>query len=155
MRKSLLLIIITLLLSFSGCDRIRTKLGMPTSTDLENARKIRDSLEMAVIPVKRDTAASDSTRVQPADTAVIQKEIISQRYHLIAGSFKDHNNAAKLGEKLKSFGIEPVYLDLSNGFRMVSAGGYPDILKAKEALAKFLEDENSPGDLWVYDSKTK
>jgi len=155
MKKSLLLIIITLLLSLSGCDRIRTKLGMPTSADLEIARMIRDSIEMAVIPVKTDPAVSDSIKAQPADTAITQKEIISQRYHLIAGSFKDHNNAAKLGEKLKSFGIEPVFLDLANGFRMVSAGGYPDIPKAKEALAKLLEDENSPGDLWVYDSKTK
>ncbi len=155
MKKSLLLIIIALLLSFSGCDRIRAKLGMPTSTDLEYARKIRDSLYIAVIPVKTDTTVTDSTKAHPVDSAVTQKQITSQRYHLIAGSFKDHNNAAKLGEKLKSLGIEPVYLDLANGFRMVSAGGYPDILKAKEALAKLLEEENSPGDLWVYDLKAK
>lgn len=137
---------------------------MPVSGDLEAARRIRDSLEQAVTVQRDSTTAADSAKKSATDSSLVNKpDTLAQtlpvqgsaslRYHIIAGSFKEHENAAKLGEILKKLGTEPVYIDFKSGARMVSAGGYATVEEARRAVETLLAKEGAPGDLWIYDTK--
>ncbi|MCK9305713.1 MAG: SPOR domain-containing protein [Bacteroidales bacterium] len=171
MRSTILLAFTALIFTLSGCDMVRSKLGMPGSAELETARKIRDSIEKSVVvpadsikfPLTDSTKSplTDSTKSteaekskSPAESGDLSKGA-SLRYQVIAGSFKDHENAARMGEILKKLGIEPGYIDFQTGSRMVSAGGYATIDEAREAVKAILEREGAPGDLWIYDSRKR
>ena len=165
MKKSTLIVtVVALLLSLSGCDWVRGQLGMPVSSDLELARKLRDSSVKVVVAEKdtvkdslKDTAKIKEAVVAPEnDTlAKVNLPVESVRYHIVAGSFKDHDNARKLGDRLRSAGIEPIFIDFETGFRMVSAGGYETLEQARRKMNDLLATEMLPDGLWIYDSKKR
>jgi cell division septation protein DedD len=154
MRKSAIVpLIIATLLLISGCDWIRGQLGMPTSSELDALRKSKNTTQVQIdtqckIPEKSVITDSTLTSIENKDS------VFHQRYYIVAGSFKDQNNARKMEDILRKNGYTPVTLELKNGFLMVTAGAFSSENEARKEMNSLLEKEFSPGDLWIYDANT-
>jgi len=215
--KSIIVFLAAVLL-LSGCDWLRSTLGMPTSHDLAKVEteirmkrvadslnalikdtlivdslKIRDSLpdstsvsqinkdsiekkitqprpqKSVPIPVtaqsnttsgKQATAPMNKQSVKPASAIVsttknTPSQIITARFYVIVGSFKDESNVAKMDGYLSKNGYKPIHLNFKNGYKVVASGAFANANEAYGAMRKLLELDFSPEDVWVYDTNQK
>lgn len=168
---------------FSGCDWLRSTVGMPTSQDLGRMetelrmRRATDSLNALMNDTihksdsifRADSAGRTDSLLKPAytpSTTIEQKKAeviapkvaqsqITSRYYVIVGSFKDDTNAAKMDSYLLQNGYKPIRLEFRNGYKVVSSGAFSDANDAYLASRKLLELEFSPEGVWVYDVNQK
>ena len=104
MQKPLVLIALValVLITASGCDRIRASLGKPTSADIARLRQqkearaqaVRDSIAAAKAEAER-IAAEEAAAAAAAEAAVIR------RYYAVAGAFKEESGAQVYVDKLR------------------------------------------------------
>jgi len=96
---------------------------------------------------------SNDEENQAAQTEQMQTQQNStQRYFLIAGSFKVQENANDYRDKLQQQGYEPVILDKKDSDIMfVAYRGYSNIDAAKAGLTKLQQDTNP--NAWLYIAK--
>ena len=162
---------------FSGCDWLRSTVGMPTSQDLGRMetelrmKRTADSLDALVNDTihKSDSIVKTDSVPKPLNkpsTTVVQKKAeviapkvapsqITARYYVIVGSFKDDANAAKMDSYLSKNGYKPIRLEFKNGYKVVASGAFSDANEAYTATRKLLQLEFSPEDIWVYDINQK
>lgn len=168
-RYKTLSLIIPLLFLLGGCDWVRSTLGMPTSQDLA---KLRNDAMLAAaansaaaqkdtIAVTADSLATGDTlsgAPQPVTTpvtAVVPSATSAARFYVIAGSFKEEANAAKMDGYLVKNGVKPIRLMFKNGYIVVASSAHENANEAYAAMRKLLELDFSPEDVWVYDTKQK
>jgi hypothetical protein len=166
-RYKTLSLIIPLLFLLGGCDWVRSTLGMPTSQDLD---KLRYNAMMAnaadSAAAKKDTVAITADSLAKGDTLAsvpVQEKAgmnqpetaTSARFYVIAGSFKEEANAAKMDGYLVKNGVKPVRLLFKNGYIVVASSAHENANEAYAAMRKLLELDFSPEDVWVYDTKQK
>ena len=168
---------ISLVFMLTGCDWLRSTLGMPTSDELERykqftqvvsdsvpAPKVSDSTTIsndsvagnqAVITDKPETQAPAQAQVQtqPSTTTVASSTSQEMRFYVIAGSFSDAANAEKMATYLKESGYSPIRLTFKNGYNVVASSAHKQISEAYASLRKLLELDFSPEDIWIYDSE--
>jgi len=77
------------------------------------------------------------------------------RFFVIAGSFKEEANAAKMDGYLVKNGVKPIRLMFKNGYIVVASSAHENANEAYAAMRKLLELDFSPEDVWVYDTKQK
>jgi hypothetical protein len=190
--KSIIVFLAAVLL-LSGCDWLRSTLGMPTSHDLAKVeteirmRRVADSLNslikdtLIVDSLKIRDSLPDSTSVSQINKDSIEKKItqpqpqksvpipvtaksnttktapsqITARFYVIAGSFKDESNVAKMDGYLSKNGYKPIHLNFKNGYKVVASGAFANANEAYGAMRKLLELDFSPEDVWVYDTNQK
>ena len=154
MKKSAVVpLIIATLLLISGCDWIRGQLGMPTSSELDALRRSRNTTQVQIDTQSKTFEKSGKT--DSTLTSVENKDsVLHNRYYIVAGSFKDQNNARKMEDILRKNGYTPVTLEMKNGFSMVTTGAFSSENEAMKEMNLLLEKEFSPGDLWIYDANT-
>lgn len=165
------LVVILVFTSFflTGCDWIRTQLGMMTSTELEavkqqkqdaaNKQVAKDSLKMAhldslAVEVK-DSIGSVINNISDKVSEIITKDDLSNRYYVIMGSYKNHANSKKMVDILTDNGYKPTVFDLKNGSKMVSAASFNSQSDANKELKNLLDKDFTPEDIWVYDINQK
>jgi len=182
--KSIIVFLAAVLL-LSGCDWLRSTLGMPTSHDLAKIeteirmKRVADSLNALI----KDTLIIDSLQIRdslPDSTSLAQKsvpipvtaqsnttsaissttkntpsQIITARFYVIVGSFKDESNVAKMDGYLSKNGYKPIHLNFKNGYKVVASGAFANANEAYGAMRKLLELDFSPEDVWVYDTNQK
>lgn len=143
-------VLTVMLFSFTltGCDAVKSFFGMPTSAEIEKMKEaelqkarraafIADSIEQA----RRDSVAA----------AEAVQEKLPGRYMVVVGSFRVNDNVDRMMERLKRDGYEPVAMQFSNGFGVVSAfdsDNYGEALREKRLM---MEKEYCPEDIWIYD----
>lgn len=178
-RYKALSLIIPLLFLLGGCDWVRSTLGMPTSQDLDKLRynammaKAADSAAAArkdTIAVTADSLAhadslssvnqqktENSANTQASVPSITQptQKAMPARFYVIAGSFKEEANAAKMDGYLVKNGVKPVRLLFKNGYIVVASSAHENANEAYAAMRKLLELDFSPEDVWVYDTKQK
>lgn len=149
---------ISLVFIFTGCDWLRSTLGMPTSEELQRYRQsfpvVADTTSKPVVKdtavVVNDTLTHDkplvNTTVAPAPSA-------EARFYVIAGSFSDAANADKMALYLKESGYTPIRLTFRNGYNVVASSAHKEVSEAYASLRKLLELDFSPEDIWIYDSE--
>lgn len=158
----LILTLMAAIMIVTGCDWVRTQLGMATSDDIAELRKEQQRVE-----AERRTAdslrmvAEDSVNVNLADSVAAAKASnagtqgvapdMSNRYHVIVGSFKDYSNSERMVANLKKRGYEPSVLDFKNGFKAVSISSYSKMSPAFNVMYKLVDENFVEDDIWVYD----
>jgi hypothetical protein len=152
-----LIILLAAVLVVTGCDWLRSQLGMATSQELEELKterireeaeqRVKDSLEKVIA----DSLAmvADSLEAQEAGKNASLDE--TKRFHVILGSFKVHSNSERMAENLKKKGYEPVVFSFYNGFEAVSVCSYDHVTPAFNAMYRLLDEGFGPDDIWVYD----
>lgn len=152
-----LLFAVSLIFILTGCDWMRSTLGMPTSDDLKEFRQLAEDTK----EVKPDTTAPDSVvqdtivQVQPVqkqDNIQTEAPADGMRFYVIAGSFEDEKNADKMAAYLRESGYKPIRLIFRNGFNVVASSGHKDMGEAYASLRNLLELDFSPEDIWIYDA---
>lgn len=158
--KTLYIIALFSIVFFPGCDHIRSKLGMPTSKELEEIRieLQKDSIQK----IRNDDSILLASRLN--DSIELQKRFkiidtvnlnLKSRYYLITGGFKIKENASKQFKSLTKLGFNPLYIDFKSGLRVVYVS-QSDTLKNLNPLKERLTDLGiSDESIWIYDSKNK
>lgn len=150
-------IVVSLIFTLTGCDWIRSTLGMPTSNELKEFRQLTQQ-KSDTIPL---TTPADSTSLNinkdksqvnttPANQAV--QPVGDFRFYVIVGSFSEAKNADKMVSYLKKSGYNPIRLTFRNGYNVVASSAHKGRSDAFAALRKLLELDFSPDDIWVYDA---
>ena len=164
----LFLILMTAIMLVTGCDWVRLQLGMATSEDIAALKKdqqqpdttamVKDSSAIAdsLNRVEADTTKTQAeqsvaTISQPEASGEIKKADMTNRYHVILGSFKDFSNSSRMIEALKGKGFLPSAIDFKNGFRVVSIASYSTLGEAFNEMYKLRDQNFGPDDIWVYD----
>lgn len=152
-----LIILLATVLTVTGCDWLRSQLGMATSQELEElkmerireetAQREKDSLEKVVADSLAMTADSIETEKEPGSASLDE----TKRFHVILGSFKVHSNSERMAENLRKKGYEPVVFSFYNGFEAVSVCSYDNVTSAFNAMYRLLDEGFGPDDIWVYD----
>lgn len=110
--------------------------------------------EDSVKSSQQDTTAGtseDSVNIkigEPADSAKYVEPDPS-KYYLVAGSFKEKENADEFFAKLEKEGFEPFHLGKQGNFYIVGLGEYEREWQAFRAQDDFLETHPESG-VWVY-----
>lgn len=175
MRKSILMLMSAMLL-FTGCDFFRMVAGRPTGKDIENKRQ-----EIAMAQAAAEKARLDSiARVEMERKQAVQDSLDAlnyiaennvvvytvarlggiaedklpeghgSRYRIVLGSFREYANAAELGRKVNEAGdFMPHMIHLRNG--MIAVGTCPsdDVAGAVAGLRKLKEHPVCPKDAWI------
>lgn len=162
------LILMTAIMVVTGCDWIRLQLGMATSEDIAALKKDRQQPDTTLMKrdsstvvdslnsvqkdsLKIQTEVSDTTAEKLGSTLEIKKADLTNRYHVILGSFKDFSNSSRMLETLKEKGFSPSAIDFKNGFRVVSIASYGTLGSAFNEMYKLRDQNFGPDDIWVYD----
>ncbi len=148
--------IIIAIMIVTGCDWVRSQLGMATSEDIEALKNEQLRMEEQMrIADSLEQARADSARVA-ADSAIVaeqqvRKLVTDKRFHVIMGSFKDYSNSARMVKKLEQKGYSPVVFSFRNGFEAVSVCSFDKLSVAFNQMYKLLDDGFAPEDVWIYD----
>ncbi|MDP3436351.1 MAG: SPOR domain-containing protein [Bacteroidales bacterium] len=153
------LILMTAIMVVTGCDWVRLQLGMATSEDIAALKKdqqqpdtsamLRDSLAIADSLSRAQTDSIKALQAKPAGE--MKKADMTNRYHVILGSFKDYSNSTRMIESLKGKGFSPSAIDFKNGFRVVSIASYGTLGTAFNEMYRLRDQNFGPDDIWVYD----
>ncbi len=140
-------------LLLTGCDFFRALVGKPTSEDIERmkqeaAAKARKQRELDSLNKAR-ALELERARIEAENAYLLDES--AGRYHVIIGSFKVENNAARFLERLEKDGYTPRKFKFNNGFDLVSVGVYDNYREALKAMNDVLEYDRCPEDVWVYD----
>jgi len=134
----------------------------PVITDIapdeaEPVSAIADSLRTDTVKI---AAAEDSAKMLQKDTAAFASvddtagsvkyvEPDSSKYYLVAGSFKEKENADKFFAELESQGHNPFHLGKQGNFYIIGLGEYEREWQAFRAQDDFLERHPESG-VWIY-----
>ena len=152
-----LLFAVSLIFTLTGCDWVRSTLGMPTSDDLKEFRQLAEDTQ----EVKPETPAPDSIaqdtivpvqNIQKKEYAETAVPVDGMRFFVIAGSFEEEKNAEKMAAYLSESGYKPIRLIFRNGFNVVASSGHKEMGEAYASLRNLLELDFSPEDIWIYDA---
>jgi len=105
---------------------------------------------------QEETAIVDSIASQTADTLFVEKEpvqekqveIVSGKYYLVGGSFKEEENAETFLQTLKEKGFKPFHMGKYGNFFIVGIGSYNTENEAIVAKDEYLEQNPGSG-VWI------
>src|SRR5690606_7904136 len=93
--------IIIAIMIVTGCDWVRSQLGMATSEDIEALKNEQQRMEAQMrIADSIERATLDSAKAAADSAAVLEQQpkklVTDKRFHVIMGSFKDYSNSARM-----------------------------------------------------------
>ena len=145
MRVLLHLILITSLLSLSGCKFFE-----------KHRLFSRDIDTLLDADVSQKTAALDTTPVieefipPPVTTPAPKQGYGTDKYYMIVGSFQNVNLANKYAESIQQKGYETQIIESANGFYRVSAKSYNDYKTGVKDIENFRSNVVSTAWLHVH-----
>ncbi len=147
MKANILIILTSASLLLCGCDFARSRLGMPTSAELE-AKKAAILSEEAARKAEADSAAKALKMLQ--DSASVKKADPDRNYayYVVVGVFEEKKNAERISRQISDVTGTPI-LRAWGGMTMVAAGGADTLPEATEILEK---TRPSVPDAWIYKS---
>ena len=163
-------LLLMVIVFFTGCDRVRATLGKPTSADLvkiSDELKAREQFLRDSIAAVRAAEARQDSAVQPADQPVNQPAAQPsaqpapsagqplKRYYAVAGAFKNPEGAQKYVEILQANNL-PVHLfDFKSGLKVVCMEGHDKLEDAQRDVATLKELKLADSDPWIYNTNQK
>ena len=148
---------------FSGCDRIRSMMGKPTSSDLERLRvekeaqekALRDSIARAEEALAVDTVAVPAPE-KPAAAKPAAKPAASSgnlpRYSVIVGSYIKDYNVRAMTRRMEKLGETVTVIPFKSGFTGVAVFTTDDLAEARAKRKQILAGGEVPSDTWIYDT---
>ena len=169
MKKSYIILALTALLMFTGCDFMRKLAGRPTSEDIENKRIELLRAEEAALQARLDSLKQveqkmlqdslnvlDSIRqlggsiLNPASMGGLFATKLEARYYIILGSFRTRSYAEALFNLAKDAGYKPALISFGKG-GLIAVGVSPvnRLSDAFAALNEVRKEKFCPSDVWV------
>ncbi|MDD2583504.1 MAG: hypothetical protein PHE99_00995 [Bacteroidales bacterium] len=155
----IILTLTTAIMIVTGCDWVRSQLGMATSQEIEALKIEQQRVEAGLQKADSiEKARLDSIKLV-ADSLEMEKAIEKkklesrERFHVILGSFKNYSNSARMVEKLTKKGYKPQVFNFKNGFEAVSICSFDKVTPAFNEMYNLLDQGFAPDDIWVYDIK--
>ena len=182
-KKTLFILLFFASLSLHSCEWVKERLGMPTSQELQFRREqtrqdsvlraeylrqereqqqlLEDSIfdpamsgddEENTSALYGDTFPATGTETSAGFTPS-PTSVGTNRFHVIVGSFRMVENAAKMVRQLAERGYRPEELLFKNGYVVVSAGSYPSLPDAQAAKQRIQSVDGAlcPYDIYIYD----
>ena len=169
MKRCSLLLALSALLMFTGCDFMRKLAGRPTSEDIESRRLEILRAEEAALQARIDSLrnaeqkmisdslnALDSIRqlggsiLNPAAMGGLFATKLEARYYIILGSFRARSNAENLFNTAKAAGYKPALISFGKG-GLIAVGVSPvnRLSDALTALGQVKKEPFCPKDVWI------
>jgi cell division protein FtsN len=154
---------VALTVTMSSCEWFKTTfLGYAPATEaVTDFASAPDSIPTPEsVQVADSVPATDTTSFEPissveaASQPAVTDTTTGERYHVLVGSFKQKENAARLLELLQDKGYTPQIITFKNGFCGVSVSSHREVRAAIRELNKILPMDFCPDDAWVYDTHT-
>ena len=161
-------------LLFSGCDRIRSMMGKPTSSDLERLRVEKeaqqkaerdsiarveealavDSVVVENTPAIKEPAAKPAAKpvAKPAAKTTFQPAEGLHRYSVIVGSYVKEYNVRAMTRRMEKRGETVLIIPFKSGFTGVAVLTTDDYQAARAKRTEVLGSGAVPSDTWIYDS---
>lgn len=147
-------------LLFSGCDRIRSMMGKPTSSDLERLRVEKEAQQKAErdsIARAEETLAVDSVAaVTPEAPAAAKPSVMPAghlpRYSVIVGSYVKDYNVRAMTRRMEKLGEKVTVIPFKSGFTGVAVFTTGDFAEARAKRKQILASGAVPSDTWIYDT---
>jgi len=111
--------------------------------DFEEDIDSATEMENALSPGTHETT---DTEKKPLDEEMIQEDYVE--YHIIAGSFKNYENAREVQKELTLLGYPSIIIEPGNGIFRVSAISFRDKTTALNELVKF-RDKTGRENAWL------
>ena len=153
-------LLLTAVLLFSGCDRIRSMMGKPTSSDLERIRVEKEAQQKA----ERDSIAraeeAAALEAQAAEAAPVKTPAMApkvstgnlHRYCVIVGSYVKEYNVKAMTAKMEKAGEQPFVIPFKTGFTGVAVYTTDNFRGAYRKLTQIIATGTVPSDTWIYDT---
>lgn len=156
MKIKLLLSGLALACTLSGCDWVKSTLGMATSEEIRQLKMEQQELE-------RRQRALDSLQRVCADSAAVSAASAARerqtagpekRYYVIVGSYLLESNADRMYARVEKQGLTPSRFRMKNGFELIAAGGSDDFGQACALMYTLYGEEPFSTDIWIYDTES-
>ncbi len=150
------LVLISVVMTVSGCDFLRGIAGRPTSQEIAvKAEAIR--LEEEARRQMADTAsAPEPQTVSTVDThPADQGKDGLRRFYIVMASFSSEENAEKYAVTMTSRGYTPQLFNFKSGFAAVGICGTDSETEIKESLQKVKRQDFCPEGVWIFDRNKK
>lgn len=165
--KRIVLVLMVLCVTLTGCDVFRKLAGRPTSADINLAREqiaaeqaarkkaYEDSLEFVAKQRADSLAVIDSLGKMNNNLRGIDEvgamlaDSLSYRYYIVIGSFRDKNNADYMQTKVEKEGYEAYLLSMRNGYTAVSVCPSNKLTEVFASLHKVRDEDFCPSDAWI------
>ena len=171
-------LLLAAVLLFSGCDRIRSMMGKPTSSDLERLRVEKeaqqkaerdsiarveealavDSVVVENTPAIKEPAAKPTAKpaskpvAKPAAKTTFQPAEGLHRYSVIVGSYVKEYNVRAMTRRMEKRGETVLVIPFKSGFTGVAVLTTDDYQAARAKRTEMLASGAVPSDTWIYDS---
>ncbi len=156
------IIALVIIQCFTGCDRVRSSLGLLTDSQLNELKEGYRSAQRAN-NTGADTVASgqDSLSLSAirngtsTSDAIITTNVQKGLYYIIFGGFKDKDNVRKMSNAVAGIGLQPVSIISESGtMEMVATGPYSSEEEAAKAVAGLpVNFKYDLSEVWVYKAK--
>ena len=154
--------VLSAVLLFSGCDRIRSMMGKPTSSDLERLRvekeaqqkAERDSIARAeeALAVDSVATASEVAATPGSSSAVSGSTGNLPRYSVIVGSYVKDYNVKAMTRRMEKLGETVTVIPFKSGFTGVAVFTTDNFAEARAKRKQILASGAVPSDTWIYDT---
>ncbi len=168
MKKSVLLLMSIMLVSFTGCDFLRAVAGRPSSGDIEEKRlsimkaeekalqhRI-DSMKLAEEQIVVDSLATLESLEASGVTISSSDRIggfsgmeLEYKYYIIVGAFRESANARKLFNVASEKGYFPVLLNCRGGMVAVGLAPTDRIAAVRESYERLKAESFCPKEAWI------
>lgn len=149
MKRYLPIIIISLILTTTGCEKIKSINPFRKKVDHALIEKQRqDSIRLAqeAEEILRQEELARLEEQRTIEEAARLKAL--NKYHLIVGSFKVPNNATRYHEKIRSKGHDSQIIMAKNGFHLVTINSYDNFRSAFNELRNMTRSGEQ--EVWLY-----
>lgn len=166
-KAAVISIILSMLVTLTGCDAFRRLAGRPTSAELEQRRiellAIReaehqariDSLRVVEQRLADSLATLDSikqisgTVLNPTKIGGLYTTKLDFRYYIIIGAFQQRSFAERLLTRVQNAGYVGTLISFRNGYNVVGICQSDDLNQINASLRKVREEPFCPSDVWV------
>ena len=160
--------VLAAVLLFSGCDRIRSMMGKPTSSDLERLRVEKEAQQKA----ERDSIAR-AEEALAVDSVAMASEVAATpgsrgphespihgvsstgnlpRYSVIVGSYVKDYNVKAMTRRMEELGETVTVIPFKSGFTGVAVFTTDNFAEARAKRRQILASGAVPSDTWIYDT---
>ncbi len=99
-----------------------------------------------IVQIAEPLPVADTTPVVQPEPVPVETPVAVVKYHVVAGSFKNQNYAAKFSEKLKQEGFNSTIVGPRNNFYVVT---YASFEARKDAIAEYNRLKETHDQIWI------
>ncbi len=169
MRKSVPLLVLLMLVTFTGCDFLRAVAGRPTGQDIEQKRMAIIRAEEKALQDRLDSIRLAEEKVAADSLAAIERlessgvmmngldrigglssgTELGYKYYIVIGAFRESVNARKLFATASEHGYVPVLISCRSGMVAVGLSPSNSLVSVAGTYEKLMGESFCPKEAWI------